>query len=170
MDSEPKLDPITEMALRSLKDIAVPAPVSWMPQTWGWLIVVLLLLSAILLWCALAYRRWRKNAYRREALKHLEAIEVAVRDADKRARALRDLGELLKRTALAAWPRKDVAATSGLAWAAFLVEHRNMKNGEAFQRFFDDLEYQAATLVSTEVADGLVRDARRWIEGHHVPA
>ena len=170
MDTEPKLDPITEMALRSLKDIVVPAPVSWMPQTWGWLIVALLLLSAILLWCALAYRRWRKNAYRREALKHLEAIEVAVRDADKRARALRDLGELLKRTALAAWPRKFVAATSGLAWAAFLVEHGNTKNREAFQRFFDDLEYQAGAQVSTEAADELVRDARRWIEGHHVPA
>ncbi len=170
MDTEPKLDPITEMALRSLKDIVVPAPVSWMPQTWGWLIVALLLLFAILLWCALAYRRWRKNAYRREALKHLEEIEVAVRDAGKRARALNDLGELVKRTALAAWPREDVAATSGSAWAAFLVAHGDMTNSEGFHRFFDDLEYQAGTPVSTEVADGLVRDARRWIEGHHVPA
>ncbi len=170
MDSEPKLDPITEMAVRSLKDIVVLAPVSWMPQTWGWLIVALVLLLAILFWCALAYRRWRKNAYRREALKHLEAIEVAVRDADKRARALRDLGELLKRTALAAWPREDVAATSGPAWAAFLVAHGDIRNHEAFQRFFDDLEYRAGTVVSTEAADELVRDARRWIEGHHVPA
>jgi len=170
MDTEPKLDPITEMALRSLKDIVVPAPVSWMPQTWGWLIVALLLLFAILLWCALAYRRWRKNAYRREALKHLEEIEAAVRDAGKRARALNDLGELVKRTALAAWPREDVAATSGSAWAAFLVAHGDMTNSEGFHRFFDDLEYQAGTPVSTEVADGLVRDARRWIEGHHVPA
>jgi hypothetical protein len=158
------------LALRSLKDIVVPAPVSWMPQTWGWLIVALLLLFAILLWCALAYRRWRKNAYRREALKHLEEIEVAVRDAGKRARALNDLGELVKRTALAAWPREDVAATSGSAWAAFLVAHGDMTNSEGFHRFFDDLEYQAGTPVSTEVADGLVRDARRWIEGHHVPA
>ena len=170
MDTEPKLDPITEMALRSLKDIVVPAPVSWMPQTWGWLIAALLLLSAMLLWCALAYRRWRKNAYRREALKHLEEIEAAVRDAGKRARALNDLGELVKRTALAAWPREDVAATSGSAWAAFLVAHGDMTNSEGFHRFFDDLEYQAGTPVSTEVADGLVRDARRWIEGHHVPA
>ena len=32
----PPPDPMTEAALTSLKDIAIPEPVAWLPQTWGW--------------------------------------------------------------------------------------------------------------------------------------
>src|SRR6478736_5715722 len=70
------LDPLTETALRSLKDIALPPAVSWMPQTWGWAvlaaILVLIVAAAFILWL----RRYRANAYRREALALLAGVEA----------------------------------------------------------------------------------------------
>jgi hypothetical protein len=170
MEPQAKLDPLTEIALRSLKDIAVPPPVSWMPQTWGWGILALAVAAAILVWCALGYRRWRRNAYRREALKLLDEVAAAMRNPDTREQGINDLSELVKRTALAAWPRKDVAPTSGADWVAVITAHGGDDESPTFNNFFNDLEYQRGKPPTSDVVDELVHGARRWIEGHHVSA
>jgi len=48
MEPKIQLDPMTETALRSLHDIAVPPHVSWLPQTWGWAALAVLLGIAVL--------------------------------------------------------------------------------------------------------------------------
>jgi hypothetical protein len=98
--------------LEGLREIRLPEPVSYAPQTIGWWIVFALLLLIALYVAFRLWRRWRRNAYRRRALAHLAAME---RDG---APAL--LPRLLKRTALDAWPREEVANLSGDAWLAFL--------------------------------------------------
>lgn len=108
MEPAAKLDPMTETALRSLHDIAVPPPVSWMPQTWGWAVLAGLLGLALLVWALKTWRRYRRNAYRREALRMLGDIERLLQTPEKHAEALHQLAEVLKRTALAAWPRAHV--------------------------------------------------------------
>ncbi|WP_018902473.1 DUF4381 domain-containing protein [Rhizobium sp. 2MFCol3.1] len=168
MEEQARSDPITEAALRSFKDIAVPQPVSWMPQTWGWLALALILLAAILLWGLLLYRRWRRNAYRREALRLLDEIAGDFQSRGTRAGAGARLGELLKRTALAAWPRKTIAAVSGDEWVGFLSSHGEI--GDALKRYLDDLEYRGGAILGADATDDLLRDARRWIERHHVSA
>lgn len=168
MAEEARPDPITEAALRSLKDIAVPQPVSWMPQTWGWLALALILLAAIVLCGLLAYKRWRRNAYRREALRLLDEIAGDFRNGQTRAGASPRLGELLKRTALAAWPRKTIAAVSGNEWVGFLSSHGEI--GDTLKRYLDDLEYRGGAIPGADATDDLLRDARRWIERHHVSA
>ncbi|MFK0334787.1 DUF4381 domain-containing protein [Rhizobium sp. NPDC090275] len=168
MEEEARPDPITEAALRSLKDIAVLQPVSWMPQTWGWLALALILLAAILLCGLLAYKRWRRNAYRREALRLLDEIAGDLGNGQTRAGASARLAELLKRTALAAWPRKTIAAVSGDEWVRFLSSRGEI--GDALKRYLDDLEYRGGAIPGADVTDDLLRDARRWIERHHVSA
>ncbi|TCU03213.1 DUF4381 domain-containing protein (plasmid) [Rhizobium sullae] len=141
-----------------------------MPQTWGWLVVALALVTAVLLWCAIAYRRWRRNAYRREALKLLGEVAAAMGNPDTKEQAVNDLGELLKRTALAAWPREEVAATSGAEWVAFLEANGGYDVGEALRTFINGLEYQRGQPMTSALTDELAADARRWIERHHVSA
>lgn len=170
MEPAVKFDPMTETALRSLHDIAVPPPVSWMPQTWGWATVAAIASALLLLLALRAARRFHRNAYRREALRRLEEIEVEMASPDNRDHAIRALAELLKRTALAAWPRMEVAAMTGADWARFL--DGTGERGEALDRLLDDFEYRRdATLSSlpSSIADDAVLSARRWIERHHVP-
>lgn len=170
MEPAAKLDPMTETALRSLHDIAVPPPVSWMPQTWGWAAVAAIASALLLLFAFRAARRFRRNAYRREALRRLDEIEGGMASPGNRDHAVRALAALLKRTALAAWPRTDVAALTGADWARFLDD--TGERGEALDRILDDLEYRRDVTLSS-LPSGITGDAalsaRRWIERHHVP-
>jgi hypothetical protein len=169
MDSVPAPDPMTEMALRTLHDIAMPQPVSWMPQTWGWALLATVVLLALLATAIRAIRRFRRNAYRREALRLLADLEEGMGETGDRAHAFRQLAELLKRTALAAWPRSQVAALAGTEWVEFIDQSAD--SGPELARLLDDLEYRENVALSTlshSQATDAVRSANRWIEQHHV--
>ncbi len=170
MEPAAKLDPMTETALRSLHDIAVPPPVSWMPQTWGWAVLAAIACVLALAWVILAALRYHRNAYRREAMRQLDQIESSTAKT-KPVLALREIAELVKRTALAAWPRKQVAAIDGADWVQFLSTSGG--TGKALNGVLDDLEYRPDAALSA-LAPGTVEDAalgaRRWIEKHHVSA
>ncbi len=166
-------DPMTETALRALKDIAVPPPVSWMPQTWGWAVLAVILMLALAIWFALWLRHYRANAYRREALALLAGVEAKIRDPATREAGIQDLAVLLKRVALAGWPRDDVASLAGDAWVKFMGAHGTQATGQALHRALDDLEYQAgeaAGVAQPKAEAELIADARTWIERHHVSA
>ncbi|MCI3208583.1 DUF4381 domain-containing protein [Pandoraea capi] len=119
--------PVADMpTLRSLADIAVPTPPSWTPQTIGWPILAALIAIGLIGFGWRAWRRYRANRYRREALAQLREWAAVLRvpgarDTD-RAHALRQIAELLKRVALSAWPRHRVASLSGDDWAVLLRE------------------------------------------------
>lgn len=169
----PRLDPMTEAALKSLKDIAVPEPVSWLPQTWGWAILAgllaLILIFAGLRWLSI----YRAAAYRREALALLVDIEEKMSDPARRHDGIHALTELLKRVALVAWSRQEVAAIHGRRWADYLNAHSGRQSDEALARLLDDFEYRDDKTLNTmpsDVGDDLTLAARRWIEGHRVSA
>ncbi|WP_085694139.1 MULTISPECIES: DUF4381 domain-containing protein [unclassified Pseudomonas] len=82
--------------IAQLKELGLPAPVSYAPQTWGWWALLALLLAAAALIGFRRYRQWQRNRYRREALLRLAQLRSRSDDL----RALRELPELLKRVAL----------------------------------------------------------------------
>ena len=83
-------------SIEQLKEIALPAPVSYVPQAWGWWVLLCLLVIAVLLVSARRYWQWRRDRYRREALVRL----VELQNSNDQLGALRELPELLKRVAL----------------------------------------------------------------------
>lgn len=63
--------------LSELKEVALPSPVSWWPQTIGWKILAVLVFLLVL-WAAYnAFSRWWQNRYRREALSVVSALDTA---------------------------------------------------------------------------------------------
>jgi hypothetical protein len=167
----PPISPQAQQALKGLADVVQPEPVAWTPQTWGWAALAALL-AALVIWLVVrAVRQHRANRYRIEALADLAALEKKLSDDAGRAAALGAMPALLKRVALAAWPRPDVAALSGQAWIDFLRAHGG-RHGFADEsaRLLADGEYDGAALASM-TADDARRAAsglRRWIEGHRV--
>jgi len=162
--------------IKELADVSVPAAPSWLPQTQGWAVfgVVLLLAAFWAGWRAL--RRYRANRYRREALVELSALESSV-DAgnEQRVRALASATVLLKRTALAAWPREQVAALSGEGWGRFLGANAGSAPDAArtLATLVNDIEYRGAealAAVSANDARAFLGACRLWIAGHRVPA
>jgi hypothetical protein len=83
-------------SIDQLKELALPAPVSYAPQTWGWWLLLAVLVLAALLLGLRRYWQWRRDRYRREALARLAQLRGRSDDLN----ALRELPELLKRVAL----------------------------------------------------------------------
>ena len=107
---------LSKLGLIELLDLLEPLPEparpSLLPQTAGWLWLALVL-AAVLVWLGFRWRRRRRaNAYRKAALE-----EIAEAGDDPAA-----LAAILRRTALAGFPRAEVAGLYGREWLAFLDE------------------------------------------------
>jgi len=158
-------------SLAGLHDIVEPAPVSLWPLAPGAQALVALAVIWLLAGCLLGWRLWRANAYRRAALGELEHLRPALRDPSTRGAALLDLAVLLKRVALAAFPREEVAHLTGEAWIRFL--HGTVRGspfagrpGELLTR----LPHAGEAAVADAGEDGLevlAGAAARWIRRHH---
>ena len=79
--------------LSNLRDLVLPPAVSLWPPAPGWWIVAAAGLAAAAILSAAAVARYQRNAYRREALRQLDTVDPG------------GISTVLKRTALAAWPR-----------------------------------------------------------------
>jgi hypothetical protein len=93
-------------SIDQLKEMALPEPVSYVPQTWGWWVLLALLIVALVVTGARRYWQWRRDRYRREALLRLEELQQRSNDLS----ALRELPELLKRVAISMPNAKPVGA------------------------------------------------------------
>ena len=103
--------------LANLHDIVLAQPVSWWPLAPGWYVLAFVIATLALVFAWRARRRWLARRYRRQALDELRAIQ---NDSLEPAAAAANLMTLLKRTALSAYPRQQVAGLSGEDWWSFL--------------------------------------------------
>lgn len=146
-------------SLDRLQDIVALPPVPWWPPAPGWFVLGALGLIALGLAGVVQLRRYRANAYRREALRALDGLEAR--------QHWQELPALLKRVALSAYPRTEVAGLSGDAWIAWLNAHGGGATlpPEVAQRLT-----QAAYNPSSDTdPDGWRQAAasvRKWIQAH----
>ncbi|SDI45394.1 DUF4381 domain-containing protein [Aliiruegeria lutimaris] len=138
--------------LDMLKPIPEPEPISMIPATSGW---IWLGLAVIGLLCFAGYRArryWNANAYRRAALAEL------ARAGDKPEA----IAAILRRAALVAYPRADVASLTGPDWCAFLDKSYG---GDGFS---GDLGAALTRAPWREVPTdpAVTALARRWLKSH----
>lgn len=156
-------------SLDRLYDIVTPSPVPWWPPAPGWFVVGGAVIVGIL-WCSwAAWNYWRAAAYRRAALGELAEIQKDLNTKGSRAQSIQDVATLLKRTALAAFPRSEVAALSGSAWLRFLDESSGMTDfTQGVGQLLAELPYNpaAAAKVDSPAIHALFDVAARWIRRH----
>jgi hypothetical protein len=106
--------------LAQLRGYHLPEPVSWWPPAPGWWLLAVLLPAVIgtAAWLFLVYRR--RVAARRSARRELQALRSAHAAGSDDAALARGLSRLLRRFALARFPRERVAGLTGEAWLRFL--------------------------------------------------
>jgi hypothetical protein len=105
-------------ALSNLRDIHLPDAVSIWPLAPGWYIVLVLLL-VITAYFYYRYAKSKKHRYYFSALQELEMIRHQKMTLPI-TEILIQLSALLRRTALARYPRQEVAGLQGEAWLQFL--------------------------------------------------
>lgn len=146
--------------LSNLRDIVVPPDVPLWPPAPGWWIVGAAAVSSAVVLAAMVVLRYRRNAYRRAALHTLAEVEhLPPGEAAQRITAV------LKRAALVAYPRAEVAKLSGEAWLGFLdrTGHTDaFTTGPA--RSLPSLAFGGIAEATSLPA--VASAARAWVRGH----
>ncbi|WAI81432.1 MULTISPECIES: DUF4381 domain-containing protein [Achromobacter] len=163
-DASPSIDQLLQLPL--------PAPVSYWPQTWGWavLLALLLLVAGWAVWRAV--RKHRRNRYRRAGLLELDAMRQAAQADPLAARAL---PVLLKRVGLSAVPPEDrtrVAALTGPGWVAVMVADGGnfAPDADALLRTLAYAPPASVKAIPDAQLQALFAASRQWMEHHHVAA
>jgi hypothetical protein len=147
--------------LAGLRGYHLPDAVSWWPPAPGWWLLAGLVLLAVAVAAVLFVRRWRRRAALRAALAELDALDAELGALDPGEYARR-LSRLLRRVALARYPRHTVAGLTGDAWLQFLDERGNT---QAFTRGRGRLLREAPYRPGgdTQALRELAALARDWI-------
>ena len=138
---------IDPYSLNNLRDIVIPDPPPLWPFATGlWIAIgVVVLTIGLIIWRLMIVRR--RNAYRRAGLQLLSA-----------ATSTRDVSVIMKRVALAAFPREQVASLYGGDWITFLQETCPSVSFTA----------EIAGEDSASPSGEFITLARTWIQRHRV--
>tara|TARA_Y100000758_G_scaffold269300_1_gene210702 strand:+ start:923 stop:1450 length:528 start_codon:yes stop_codon:yes gene_type:complete len=146
-----------------LPPVPEPAAVPWWPQTWGWALLGVAVLVAAAVFGWRRYRHWRANRYRQAALQELRQRLAAGEGAPA-------LAEVLRRTALVAFPRPEVASLSGESWVAFLNQHtapgQACFDAPAMAQLSRMTYRQGEDAPQGPALEELTRRVERWISTH----
>ena len=150
-------------SLSGLHDIVLPPPPGWWPLAPGWYFLAAVLLLMVAWWGYRRWQRYRTDCYRRAALAELCLIEQSLEPE-----AIYALPALIKRTAMQAWSREEVAALSQEAWYRFLDSHCPDRpfEGEVGDLLLT-LAYRPVHIGADE-AQRLIESCRTWIQRHRV--
>ena len=148
--------------LAALHPLREPLAVGWWPPAPGWWLLAGLVLVALLALAWFALRRYRANAYRRQALARLSELATGYQQQADRQRFIAETNALLKSVALVAYPRREVAASSGARWLAFL--NSSLGQEEQFpEGFVSGAYHRQCPDIDT---DQVLRAAASWIRRH----
>ncbi len=151
----PEQDPLAQ-----LRDIHLPDAISIWPPAPGWWLV-LLIVAALLAVGIIALRNYlQSNRYRKQALQQL-----ALLDLQNPSVYLQQLNRLLKQTALAGEPNRDIAGLSGQQWLSYLDstgDSTDFSQGAANALAHGPYAPETANLDTSE----LQHIAEQWIKKH----
>ena len=159
-------------SLQNLNDIVLPATVSWWPLAVGWYFLIGILFILFAWYGYRSLRRWSDNRYRRVALGELQLHAENMQQEALRDFSLRQIPVLLKRTALSAYPRNQVASLAGKDWHQFLNSKlKDSSFTESAATTLDTISYSSGTLsgIDSRAVAVLINASRHWLK-HHQPA
>ena len=117
-----------ENPLVNLKDIHLPPAVSFWPPAPGWWILSVLFISSIFFGGLWFYKRYKKKKPITEALRILKNLQIHHENSKDEVKSLRNLSNLLRRTALTFYEHDAVASLNGSSWLEFLDKTGNTQD------------------------------------------
>jgi hypothetical protein len=152
-------------SLNNLNGIVLPPEVPWWPLAPGWYVLAGVLLLLLCWFLIRTFQRHRRNRYRRSGLAELNSLRLAGAPD-----SVMGIPPLLKRVALAAYPRKIVASASGREWARILDHTAGTEDFESrIGSLLDQAAYQDDSLDEAG-RNELFRAAEQWIRSHRAEA
>ena len=159
----PPVDELQKLPLYELisllDDLQAPEPISYVPVTpiWTWIFGIAALIAALLLFKI--WRSWQRERYRRTACQELQRT-AGVRGSPY----VMKVSQILKWTALAAYPRKRVASLEGEDWLHFLD---STSEGTEFTEGVGQALASAPYQRTADLDEAALRSlATKWVRTH----
>ena len=145
-----------------LKELPLPDAPDLFPLAPGWYVVMFVALLALVYLTWRAWDRYRQNQYRRDAVTALNDVR------NNRARTS-EISFILRRTALLAFPRRQVAGLRGQDWVGWLNDTAGRELfAETDGDLLDQLTYSSNTQGLDDAAvDRLLKASSDWARQHH---
>lgn len=149
---------MTEIDLTPLKDIHIPAsPPSFPPAAGWWIIIGILLMITVCGGIILYFWYQSPKRYALYLLKNIKSSSV-----DLQTKGV-ELSTLLKRVALVAFPREEVAALTDREWAKFLMNHGDNALSREQSDFLASVAYLPKQKAVAIDAEKLYTAVQKWI-------
>lgn len=149
-------DPLAQLA-----DIHLPDPVSAWPPAPGWWLLALLIIGLVIGAIVFLVQRYRKRAWRREALAYLRELQTR-QDQLPGTDMASALSGLLKQVAITRFGRHQTASLSGDTWLRFLDDKgKTTAFTQGPGRALGDDIYRPDAVIDVE---GLFKLSQEWIE------
>jgi hypothetical protein len=153
--------------LNALRDIHLPNAISWWPLAPGWYVLIVLSILACTICCFYIAQRRKQGLAKREALILLNIYmqNYANRQAGTQ-QSTASLNELLRRVALAYYPRVEVASLSGKSWIDFLNRTGKNLDFKAIEFMLLELPYKPDQIINIKP---LFTRTKLWIQQRSKP-
>jgi hypothetical protein len=141
-----------------------PDAVRFSFETPGWYVldIILLLVATFLFFSWL--KRYRKNGYRREAVKTIVRIEQNTQNQNE-ANQLNDIWVLLKLVAMETFGRQEVAQLYGDDWLEFLESKGKNTPFTDYKQHIANTLYEPISVDPKETR-ALIELSKHWISTH----
>lgn len=152
--------------LSSLHDIHLPNAIGWWPLAPGWYLLIVSCFLTFFVIGLICFRYYVNGRARRTALRTLANYQQQYQNDGNSQLCTSRISELLKRVALAYYPRKRVASLHGDAWITFLNSTAKSVNFNAVRMQLLDLPWRPS---KNQSLDALFKTARKWIMRQRKP-
>lgn len=165
---------IQQTLLEQLRDIHLPAEVSWWPLAIGWWIVLFIFLTAGLFALWALFRSYKNNRYRKQAIAELDAVWLQWQQSRDSAIFVQSANAILKRTLAEASVRHNTTAhhnttarlnLSGEPWIQLLNQHGKHPLPDNPAQALASAGYQPNPVVDIPELHSTVKN---WIETHRI--
>lgn len=142
----------------TIKPLMEPSPVEFTFETIGWTILLWIVILTILAVTVRSIISYRKNKYKRAALKVLGSLSTETPEINQQ------IGIQLKLVAIESYGRETVAHLSGTEWTSFLQskgKHTDFKNLDTFL-----LESLYQNKFDKKQSRQFLTYSKKWIKTH----
>ena len=146
---------------QDINTVIEPVRVSYWPLQPGWYLLIAIVLILLLLMVWKRYKRWLKDAYKREAIKSIQTLS---NDKD----FFFQLNQIIKAVAIKSYGREKVASLAGKEWTTFLQKsEETVVFSSNILKSLESQQYQKReNQTENSVIDMYKLESIKWIKKH----
>ncbi|MCP1339802.1 DUF4381 domain-containing protein [Idiomarina sp. M1R2S28] len=141
-------------SLNNLNDIVEPGAANWWPPSWPTIAIAVALLAGIALFIFWLVRRRQQSRVRKIAIRQLQ---------QNRNISIEELTVILKRTALAYYPRELVAEKHSHQWISFLLTPLSEKEKATYEPLLSEANKNFYGIADKNFNQHYYELARLWL-------